>query len=79
MIHIGRANNLVVIQISDDTGAVTGQSALSVETANVVTNRIAEIVKEIGGAKHSAPEVVKPKKKWTLGQWFGLGRERVAS
>ena len=63
MLHIGRVDDLVVIQITDDNGVLTGQASLTVETANVVNKRIMDTVKEIKAAQAPDPKAVKPKKK----------------
>lgn len=64
MLHIGRIDELVVIQITDDNGAVIAQTGLTVETANIAAKRIVDAVKEIRASQ--APEAkpaAKPKKK----------------
>ncbi|MDO8931573.1 MAG: hypothetical protein Q7U97_04200 [Rhodocyclaceae bacterium] len=63
MLHIGRIDELVVIQITDDKGAVTGQAQLTAETANLVTRRIMDAVKEIDAAKALDAKSAKSKKK----------------
>lgn len=63
MLHIGRIDELVVIQITDDKGAVTGQVQLSVDTANVVTKRIMDTVKEIRAIQAPETKSAKPKRR----------------
>lgn len=54
MLRIGRIEEAVVIQITDDQGAVTSQVVLTVEAANVVVRRIVDTVKEINAATKTA-------------------------
>ncbi|MBI4985005.1 MAG: hypothetical protein HZC24_06595 [Rhodocyclales bacterium] len=63
MLHIGRIDEFVVIQITDDSGLVTGQVRLTVETANVVNKRIMDTVKEIRAVQGADAKAVKPKRK----------------
>lgn len=62
MLLIGRAGELVVVQITDDTGKVTGQAGLTIEAANIATKRIMDTIKEIKAAKPPEPKSTKPKK-----------------